>query len=123
MADRKRIIGIFPPWAGLQNGSFADGTNNWTDTGSTGSSPVFNTVSVNAQYGSQIFPTALHLKRTSATAGGYCRATSDLIRIQPNRKYVARAVAYGNPGTATSETLLFSTPAVQAVGAPSDAAH
>ena len=48
-----------------------------------GSSPVFNTVSVNAQYGSQIFPTALHLKRTSATAGGYCRATSDLIRIQP----------------------------------------
>lgn len=119
MADRKRIIGIFPPWAGLQNGSFADGTNNWTDTGSTGSSPVFNTVSVNAQYGSQIFPTALHLKRTSATAGGYCRATSDLIRIQPNRKYVARAVAYGNPGTGTGVTLRASIQAFQSDGTTS----
>ena len=80
---------------------------------------MFNTVSVNAQYGSQIFPTALHLKRTSATAGGYCRATSDLIRIQPNRKYVARAVAYGNPGTGTGVTLRASIQAFQSDGTTS----
>ena len=116
MADRKRIVGILPPWAGLQNGSFADGTNNWTDAGSTGSSPVFAAATVDAQYGSQTFPSALHMKRTSVTGGGYCRASSDLIRIQPGRKYVARAVAYGDPGAGAGVTLRISIQTFQSDG-------
>lgn len=116
MADRKRIVAISPPWAGLQNGSFADGTNNWTDTGSTGSSPVFAASTQNVVYGSQKFTYALHLKRTSATGGGYCRASSDLVKVLPNRKYAVRAVAFGNPGAGTAVTLRASVEFFQADG-------
>ena len=119
MADRKRIISILPPWAGLQNGSFADGTNNWSDTGSSGSSPVFNTAVQNVIYGSQVFVNTLHMKRTSVTAGNKLRASSDLVRVRPGHEYVARAVAYGNPGTGTNVTLFVQIELLQSDGTTS----
>ena len=105
MADRKRIVGILPPWAGVQNGTFDDGTTGWTDTGSTGTSPVFAADTQNLVNGSQRFVHALRMKRTSVTALGYCRAASGLIRVRPGRVYAARALAFGNPGTGVLVTL------------------
>lgn len=119
MADLKRIVKILPPWAGLQNGSFADSTTGWTDTGSTGSSPIFSTSTPNVSYGSQIFPTALRLKRTSATAGGYCRATSSAFRVEAGKYYEPRCVAFGDPGTGTNVTLRCSVEWFQSDGTTS----
>lgn len=119
MADRKRIVGILPPWAGVQNPCFDDSTNDWTDTGSTGSSPVFASSSQNLSYGSQLFPNALRMKRTSATGGGYCRATSGLIRIVPSRTFVARAIAWGDPGTGSNVTLAVRLETFQSDGTTS----
>ena len=80
---------------------------------------MFNTVSVNAQVRLADLP---HRAAPQAHVGhGWrlLRATSDLIRIQPNRRYVARAVASGNPGTGTGVTLRASIQAFQSDGTTS----